>query len=294
MSNIGDQIKQQIKQGDGLMRLLIINVAVFLVYALSFTLSALFKADIRPFLVDILALPSDLGKLIFRPWTLVTYMFFHQDFFHLLVNMVMLYFSGMLFREFLGTRKLVSYYVLGGLAGGLLYVLFYNVFPLFEETVALSNNRGASAGVMAIIIAAASYRPQMPVRLLFAIEVKLWVVAVLFVLLDLVNLPVENPGGHIAHLGGALFGYLAIVQYKKGKDISEGFSQFLHNLQQLFQPKPKIRKVYSNKGTRKKEQSSSRQTKDKRMDDILDKISRSGYDSLTKAEKDFLFKIGKD
>lgn len=293
--NVGDQIKQQFKQGDGLIKLILVNLGVFFLLIILNLVSFLFKGNITPFVVDVLALPSNLGKFALRPWTIITYMFFHQGFFHLLVNMVMLYFSGVLFKEFLGTRKLVSYYILGGIAGGLLYVLFYNVFPIFEESVGLSNNRGASAGVMAVIIAVATFRPQMPVRLFFLLEVKLWVVAVLFLVLDLVNLPVENPGGHIAHLGGALFGYLAMSQYKKGKDITEGFSQFLNNIQNWFKAKPKVRKVYSNpSGNARPNRSTDSTQKDKKMDEILDKISRSGYDSLSKSEKDFLFKIGRD
>ncbi len=293
--NLGDQIKQQFKQGDGLIKLILVNLSVFFLFVILNLVTFLFKGNIAPYIADVLALPSNLSKFAVRPWTIITYMFFHQGFFHLLVNMVMLYFSGVLFKEFLGTRKLVSYYVLGGIAGGLLYVLAYNIFPIFETSVSASNNRGASAGVMAVIIAVATFRPQMPVRLFFMLEVKLWVVAVLFLVLDLVNLPVENPGGHIAHLGGALFGYLAMSQYKNGKDITEGFSQFLNNIQNWFKAKPKVRKVYSNKqnGSANNYNPSTAQ-KDKKMDEILDKISRSGYDSLSKSEKDFLFKIGRD
>ncbi len=295
MADFGTQLKDSFKRGDGLIRLIFVNLGVFLLVALITVFGRLFQSDLSPFFQDVLALPSNLSKLVLRPWTLVTYMFYHEDFFHILFNMIMLYFAGMLFREFLGTRKLVSYYLLGGLVGGLLYIAFYNLFPLFTEVRALSNNRGASAGIMAIVIAAATFRPNLPIRLFFLLEVRLWIVAVLFVLADLLNMTSSNAGGHIAHLGGALFGYLAMRQYLKGNDITDGFSRWLNQLQSLFKAKPKIRKVYTNTKHAQTRKTATRGAKqEQRMDDILDKISRSGYDSLSKEEKDFLFKIGKD
>lgn len=272
------------------MRLIYINLSVFLAYILLRIVSFLVEAPLDIAMQQWVALPSSISKLATRPWTLFTYMFFHQGLMHILFNMITLYFAGMLFRDFLGTRKLVSYYILGGLMGGILYVLFYNLFPVFSTAVAHSDNRGASAGIMAVIIAAATYRPQMVVRVI-VFDVKLWVIALVFLLLDLINLPQENAGGHIAHLGGAIFGYLAMRQYIKGKDITEGFSQFLANIRNWFKPKPKMRTVYKNTSGTK---TTTKHNHEERLNEILDKVKDSGYESLSKEEKDFLFKMSRD
>lgn len=292
MNDLRTQIKEQFTRGDGLMKLIYVNLGVFLVYILLGIVSFLVQTNFDYGMQQWLALPSSLAKLATRPWTLFTYMFFHQGFLHILFNMITLYFAGMLFRDFLGTRKLVSYYLLGGLIGGVLYILFYNLFPVFSDAVAQSDNRGASAGIMAVIIGVATFRPQMVVRVIL-FDVKLWIVAVVFVLLDLINLPKENAGGHIAHLGGAIFGYIAMRQYVKGKDITEGFSQFIGNIQGWFKPKPKMRTVYKNT-SRATQNGRNKQHYETRLNEILDKVKDSGYDSLSKEEKDFLFKMSRD
>jgi len=211
--------------------------------------------------------------------------------------------------DYFGGRRLWSVFLIGGLIGGLLYVIFYNVFPAFENAVAISNNRGASAGVMALIIAIATYNPRFPVKLFFVVTVPLWGIAVGFVLLDLIGLgDGQNAGGRIAHLGGAAFGYLMATQYRQGNDLTEGFSslmdQVVSTLRGFFQPEPKLKTVHRSKqarGQRSNRASSSTRPSaqakaysQRDMDVILDKISKSGYDSLTKEEKDTLFKIGKD
>ncbi len=295
MAGIREEIKRYFNEGDALAKLILINLGVYLLYILLRILGTLTQTGAHLFFIEWIALPSDLGKLATRPWTLVTYMFTHQDFFHILFNVLYLYFSGTLFIQYLGGRKLLSTYILGGLIGGALYVIAYNVFPFFSEAVAGSNNRGASAGVMAILVAIATYAPNFRVRLFFVLEVKLWVVAIFAVLLDLVYLPDSNAGGHIAHLGGALFGYVSIRQLKNGSDITEGFSRFMDNMVNFFKPRPKIRKVYTSTTTRNDYKYNQRKAHtQERIDEILDKINRSGYDSLSKEERDFLFKVGKD
>ncbi len=293
MAGIRDEIKRYFHEGDALAKLILINLGVYVTYILLRIIGTLTQTDIHGGFINWMALPSDLGRLLTRPWTLVTYMFTHQDFFHILFNLLYLYFAGTLFMQYLGGRKLLSIYLMGGLIGGALYVISYNVFPFFSEAVAGSDNRGASAGVMAIIVAIATYAPDFRVRLFFVLDVKLWVVAVVAVLLDLVYLPDSNAGGHIAHLGGALFGYIAIRQLKNGKDITEGFSRFMDNMVNFFRPKPKVRKVYSSTRNDYKYNQRKAQTQE-RIDEILDKINRSGYDSLSREERDFLFKVGKD
>ncbi len=294
MSGIKNEIENAFKQGDALTRLIFINLGVFLVYTLVSIFGYLFKIPLAGYLTSWLALPTDPFTFITRPYTLVSYMFFHEDFIHILFNLMWLYFAGRLFMEYLGGRRLLSTYLLGGLIGGLLYVVTYNVFPAFSEVVGLSNNRGASAGVMAIVIGAATFAPNLKVRLFFTLEVKLWIIAAISVVMDLVYLSQgNNAGGHIAHIGGAFFGYISVSQFKKGKDLTEGFSRFMDNIVNWFKPKSKIKKVYTN--TRNDENFKVRKNQSQqRMNTILDKISKSGYDSLSKEEKEFLFKIGKD
>lgn len=294
MPGIREEIKTSFQQGDALTRLILINLGVFVAFLLLRIVGFLFKIPLAERFSLWTALPSNLGTLITRPWTLITYMFLHEGFLHILFNMLWLFFAGKLFMEYMGGRRLLSTYILGGLAGGVLYILAYNLFPIFSEAVIISNNRGASAGVMAIVIGVATYAPRYPVKVFFTINAQLWMIAAAALLMDLIYLgDGNNAGGHIAHLGGALFGYLSVKQLKQGKDWTAGFSKFMDNIANWFKPKPKIKKVYSN--TTSDRNFKERQVHNQqRMDEILDKISRSGYESLSKEEKDYLFKIGKD
>lgn len=294
MPGIREEIKTSFQQGDALTRLILINLGVFVAFLLLRIVGFLFKIPLAEGFSLWTALPSNLGTLITRPWTLITYMFLHEGFLHILFNMLWLFFTGKLFMEYMGGRRLLSTYILGGLAGGVLYILAYNLFPIFSEAVIISNNRGASAGVMAIVIGVATYAPRYPVKVFFTINAQLWMIAAAALLMDLIYLgDGNNAGGHIAHLGGALFGYLSVKQLKQGKDWTSGFSKFMDNIANWFKPKPKIKKVYSN--TTSDRNFKERQVHNQqRMDEILDKISRSGYESLSKEEKDYLFKIGKD
>jgi len=298
MASISDEIKDSFRQGDALTRLILVNLGFYVVYLLLRVLSFFTQVDIAGGFSIFIALPSDLLTLATRPWTLITYMFFHQGFFHIFFNMLWLYFAGRLFMEYFGGRRLLSTFLIGGIIGGALYVLFYNIFPAFYEAVTISNNRGASAGVMAVVVAIATYNPKFPVRLFFVLNVPLWGIAAGFLLLDLIGLgDGENAGGRIAHLGGAAFGFFMARAYRDGKDLTEGFSQLVDTIANWVKPKPKVRKVYSRKKANTPAQRAKRanQASDqKRMDEILDKISRSGYDSLTKEEKDHLFKIGRE
>ena len=294
--DILEDIKRSFREGDALTKLILANLTVFVLVLLLKIFSFLLQTNILYWFIEFTALPSYLPKLATRPWTFFTYMFLHEGFLHILFNMLWLFFAGRLFMEYLGGKRLMNVYLLGGLIGGLLYVIFYNVFPSFRDVLIDSNNRGASAGVMAIVVAIATYRPQYPVKLFFVINVPLWGVAALALLLDLTNLGEGvNAGGHIAHLGGAAFGFLFARQILAGKDITTWFGKIMDSIVNLFKRKPKVRKVYSNKRRMSDATFNQQKAADKdRMDQILDKISRSGYDSLSKDEKDFLFKIGKE
>lgn len=296
MSKIIDDIKLQFKMGGTLNQLIMINLGVYLIFLVLRILSFLTQTNITSIFIKFTALPSDIFTFATRPWTLVSYMFLHEGFFHILFNMLWLFFGGQLFMQYFGGRRLISTYLLGGILGGLLYILFYNIFPAFSDVVAVSNNRGASAGVMAVIFAIATYNPRFPVRLFFMITVPLWGIAIFALLTDLIALgDGSNAGGRIAHLGGALFGYLMASAHKNGKDLTDGFSSLLDRLANLRKPKSApLKTVYKSSGASKSTGIKRREDDELRLNRILDKISKSGYDSLSKDEKDHLFKFGKD
>lgn len=290
-----EQLKDFWKNSDGLMRLILINAAVFLgviVFRLGYWMVTGQAAAAESLVIDWLGFPSKPSKLLFRFWTPITYMFLHVGFWHFLFNMLILFFTGQIFREYLGAHRLVGVYLLGGLMGGFFYFFAYNLFPVFNGIS--GTNMGASAGVLAVMVAATTKVPRLPVKLYFVLTVPLWGVTVALLVLDLVNLPVSNPGGHLAHLGGAALGFLFVKQLHKGRDWSADINQLLSKLEGFFKPKPKLHKVHSqSSGPRKAATSDNSESDQKRIDAILDKISSSGYDSLTKAEKEFLFKYGK-
>jgi membrane associated rhomboid family serine protease len=251
-------------------------------------------------------LPADFSRIITKPWSFVTYMFLHTGFLHILFNMIWLYFGGRIFLEYLNNRKLLSTYLLGGLAGGLLYILSFNALPVFQDILPKSQALGASASVLAILIAIATYVPNYTVRLFVLGDVKLKYIAIFSVFMDIISIPSGNAGGHIAHLGGALFGYLYASQLKNGKNISAGFERFLDRffnwISTLGAKSPSMKTVYrtsskNNQGynTRSDDDYHAKQkARQKRMDEILDKIKDSGYESLTSEERKFLFEFSKE
>lgn len=295
MNSVSEQIKSFWHTGDGLNRLLFINTAVFLavvVFRLGYWAITGQAGAADALVVDWLGFPSNPTKLLFRFWTPITYMFLHVGFWHFFFNMLILFFIGQIFREYLGAQKLVGVYLLGGLVGGFFYFFAYNLLPVFNGISGV--NMGASAGVLAVMVAATVKVPKLPVKLYFVLTVPLWGVTVLLLVLDLVNLPLNNPGGHLAHLGGAALGYFFVQQLNKGRDWSQEVNQILQKITGFLTTKPKLQKVYSKTQQTQRTAAKHQTTTDqKRIDVILDKISSSGYDSLTKEEKEFLFKYGK-
>lgn len=283
-------------------RLILINIALWLLIAVVRVFSFLFNlpdSAVGNAVADYLALPAKTLSLMHRPWTLVTYMFLHVDFFHILFNMLWLYWFGRIFQEFLRSRQLLFVYIAGGLSGGLLYVIFYNIFPVFERTIDQSVALGASASVMAIVTAIAVYVPGYAVNMLFIGRIKIiYIAAVLFVL-DFFMIRSSNAGGHIAHIGGALFGLLYAMSLRKGFR----FSQHLQWLRNAFTfRKLKVRhgknyysgmKSHGKKPLSDEEFNLRKAEQQKRLDIILDKISKSGYESLSKEDKEILFRAGK-
>lgn len=282
-----------------LVRLLYANITVFLAIKLLALPFWLFQTQLSAdqFALNWFAVPSDLTKLLFKPWTLLSYMFLHLGFFHLLSNMIWLFFLGQLFVQFLGEKKLWTVYIAGGLAGAVLYILFFNIFPVFEEVAPISKALGASASVMAIVAAVGTYAPNYSIRLLFLGDVKLKYIAIFAFVLDVISISNANSGGHIAHIGGALLGFFFAREWRKGKDITAWVNTATAFVKAIFTFKKKSRMKVKYKKSNQQQRSVSRyeynsrkKEEQEQVDAILDKISRSGYDSLTKAEKDFLFR----
>ena len=232
--SVGDEIKNMFKQGSTLTRLIIINLGVFLVLKLLSVFFFLFQNDAAyDSVIEFLALPAEISSLARRPWTIVSYMFLHSGFLHILLNMLWLFWFGKIFLEYLDQKKLLSVYLLGGLAGGALFILSYNLFPVFQDNLAMSIALGASAAVMAIVMTISFYVPDYTIRLLFVGNLKLKYLAIAVIIIDIMSIQGGNAGGHIAHLGGALFGIIYASQIRKGKDISKGFNRF-PSVPQLF------------------------------------------------------------
>ena len=292
MASITDEIRENFNRGDMMTRLIYINVGVFLIVNILKVLGFFFNFDLS--IAQWFTVKADPGALLLQPWGPVTYMFLHEGFLHILFNMIWLYFGGRIFLEYMNEKKLLSVYLLGGLAGAALYILSYNLFPVFANQLPYSQALGASASVMAIFVAIAAFVPDYTVRLMFIGTVKLKHIAIFYLLLDLLSIPNGNAGGHIAHLGGALFGFLYARQMQKGSNIASGFERFLDNFFTFFKPKPKMHTAYKSKMRTEFEYHEQKASRQAKLDAILDKISASGYDSLTKDEKDFLFKMNKD
>src|ERR1051326_280960 len=268
------------RSGNGLMRIIVINAIVFIVVNIFDQFLKFSSAGLS--LVQWLALPGEISHALTHAWALITYMFLHKDFFHILFNMLWLYWIGKIFVEYAGSKRLVAVYLLGGISGGILYLLVSFLFPLyFYNTLLL----GASAGVMAVVIATAILLPDYTIHLLFFGPVRLKYLALIsFILTSLLDIS-QNTGGKISHIGGALFGAIYMLQYKNGNDISKPVTNFLDWIANLFSGKPKIKISYSRKKTSDEDYNQNQRAKQARIDQILDKISKSGYDALTKEEK---------
>ncbi|MDP4266475.1 MAG: rhomboid family intramembrane serine protease [Bacteroidota bacterium] len=280
-----DEIKESFRTGTNLNKLLLINVGVYLIIKIIGVICFLFRMpSFDSFVISWFAVPSNVIELMYKPWTIITYMFLHIEFLHILFNMLWLFWFGKIFSEYLGENRLIPTYILGGLAGAILYILAYNIFPVFRESLPFSVAMGASASVLAIVLATAAYIPEYSIQLMFIGNVKLKYIAIFTVVLDLLSISGGNPGGHIAHLGGAFWGYIYILQLKKGYDISAFFNNIFRKRQYIKKVKPQKSRIVTDE-----EYNYNKAQQQKRVDQILDKISKSGYQSLTKEEKEFLF-----
>lgn len=292
MDILGD-IKRTFKEGSALTRLIYINLGVFLTLKV---IGVFFFLAGQPFTwVQYLAVPSETSELLHRPWTVLTYMFLHEGFLHLLFNVLGLYWFGQLFLYHFEGEKLVSVYLVGGLAGALFYIAAYNVFPVFESVNAVL--LGASASIFAVLVAVAFYDPNREIHLFFIGRFPLKYVALFYVVLSVIGISTSNPGGNIAHLGGAFWGWFYISQLKRGKDRGAGLVRFINQLASglgnVFQTKPKMKVTHKQPPRNDHEYARQQNDKQEKINHILDKIGKSGYDSLSKDEKELLFKQGK-
>lgn len=285
MNSFWEDLKLQFKMGDVTTKLIFWNIGIFL---LSLVFFYQFKFGYFNY-PEWLFLSSSVSHSLTHPWTLLTYAFLHATFFHLLFNMIILNFSGRMFLTFFTQKQLVGLYILAAIFAALAFIGGYAIMGESSSMV------GASGAIMAVLMATATYAPNMQLRLLLIGNIKLWHFATFIIVIDLMFILVENTGGHIAHLAGAFFGFLYIKLLQNGTDLSKPVTAFVH-LFSRNRSKNQFKKVYKNHNRQPEKTVSKVVTKDKtqqQIDEILDKISRSGYDSLTKEEKDFLFRAGK-
>ncbi|WP_223034045.1 rhomboid family protein [Hanstruepera marina] len=294
MTSLNHDIQDKLKRLNVFEKLIVVNLVVFII--------ALLLRNVFSLSLNWFELPSAFSDFILQPWTVVTYAFVHYDFWHFAFNMLWLYFIGNMFSNLFNAKMGLNVYFLGAIFGGLLFLLGYNMFPdLFPNKSRLV---GASAAVRALLIFLCAYMPKMEVRF-FTFNIKLWYIGVAIVIFDVLGVfagikdPIlGNAGGNLAHLGGALLGYFYAKQLLKGQDIGKGFEKMMDSLSSLFKKREKsnLKTVHRKKpgkvaGYTKAEFNEF--NKQKKIDLILDKISKSGYDSLTADEKEFLFKAGK-
>ncbi|WP_020532951.1 rhomboid family protein [Flexithrix dorotheae] len=281
------------KPNNSLVKLIIINVIVWVFLNLCFFISAISKNNgFFDFFYENLAIHSSPSKFLFKPWTIITYFFTHHGFFHILYNMIFMFWFGKIIEEFLGSNKLKAIYIIGGLAGGITFILSYNLLGYGNSTMV-----GASAGVFAIVVGAATFQPDYRMYLIFIGPVKIKYVAAVAVFTSFIALPVQNTGGNIAHMAGALVGFLFIIQLQKGNDWSKPVTASLDFLANLFKPRSKIKITYKKKANnipKNKVKTGPGMPDQAVVDAILDKISDTGYEKLTKEEKQILFKASQN
>mgnify|MGYP001312977217 FL=1 len=270
------------KRDNGLIKIILINIIVFV--SINFVQVILTISGLSSFFtlfINKLMLPASLGTFILQPWSIITYFFLHMSFMHILWNMLFLYWFGKIIYDNIGNNALISLYVLGGIIGGLFYMAIYNIIPYYADRVSESLMLGASAGVFSVVVGSATLMPNYTFHLLLIGPVRIKYIALFYVLLSFFDVAGTNAGGEIAHLGGAFIGYIFIRQLQNGINIGEGIINFIN----FFNEKKKVKK--------EKFQNKNDETTQDEVDKILDKISESGYSSLTSKEKERLFNASK-
>lgn len=296
---IGKGFRTSFFKGSALTKLIYINCGVFLVATVAYIpfMLAGFRTVYYDVLTEWLGVPADPEVLLHRPWTLFTYMFTHFGFLHLLFNMLWLFWFGSMFLRHFSERQLTGVYLWGGVAGAALYIVSYNVFPYFDEITRISSWAvGASASVMAIVFAVCVYLPRERIYIFLIGPVKLVYLALFTALIDFLSIGGDNAGGHIAHLGGALFGCCFAMGIRSGKDFFAWLPSFHKKKRKHSASRTKMKVEYRRDASSMsdREYNEYKKRQDERINSILDKISRSGYESLTREEKEYLFKSGRN
>lgn len=286
--NILDGLKHFLLQKTILSRLMLINIVVWVACLFISVFTWLFNISDISFVTKFFAVPSDIAALAEKPWTVLTYMFLQEQFWHLFFNMLMLYYGGRIFLQYFSQKQLLITYIFGGLVGALFFILAFNAFPVFENMKGHAVALGSSASVLSILVAAATYQPEYKLNLFLLGEVKMKWVAIVFVIIDFLSISKGNSGGHIAHLGGALWGFIYAYMLRKDFDI------YL-----IFKRKPRIRvksrnaENYRNRPKTDEQYNEERAMNQEEIDRILEKIAKNGYSSLNEKEKEYLFRQSK-
>ena len=278
MTIIND-IKQAFYKANIVEKIIYINVFLFFITVL-----------LQNFVINWFALPAHLDEFVYKPWTLISFAFIHQGFFHVLSNLLVLYYLGNLFLNFYSKKQFLNCYFSGSVFGGLVFLGYY----YFIDTRGALPLAGASAAVTAIFIAIATKIPRYALQLRFVGSVELWVMAAIWVVLSILQIANPEKGSAIAHLSGAVFGYIYAKQSEKGNDIGKWFESTVNFFTNAIRTKKTgpLKTVYKSEKRSTSEEVSK--TKQRKINDILDKISKSGYESLSQEEKDFLFRSGKE
>jgi membrane associated rhomboid family serine protease len=299
--NLVDEIKNSFRKGNILYKLIFINVVLFVILGVWFVVLRLFtpgvslvglRAVFSDTVLKYLMVPSLPGELLVKPWTIITYMFTHFNIWHILFNMLMLYWFGRIFLQYLSSKQMLSTYLLGGLAGAAFYILFMNVFPGLRGYLG-GAMLGASASIMAVVMAISLYVPNYTIYLFFLGPVRLKYIAIAFVIIDVLMIASDNAGGNIAHLGGAIYGFWFTYRLKKGQDSGLWLNKTMDWIVSLFKPRPKLNVTYRKTPGKVSDEAFNRNKikQQQEIDRILDKIARGGYEGLTKSEKETLFKM---
>jgi membrane associated rhomboid family serine protease len=291
--NLLDELKWELKKKDNaLVKLILLNIIVFVVMGIiTVTLSLSHNTPLVDYIDKAVALPSNFWKFLYRPWTIITYQFVHslKDILHIAFNMLNLYWFGRIVADLIGSRRLLSLYLLGGISAGIFYLLIFNIGVDYLNIPQGDGDLiGASGAVFAIIVGAATLSPEYTVSIFFTWQVKIVYIAAAIIFISFLGTVGGNAGGNFAHLGGALFGYIYIKLLRRGTDLGKPFLAFFDWISGLFKKRSPIKISYrNNSGTFTSTNTTPNQ---KEIDEILDKISRSGYTSLTKEEQQKLFK----
>ncbi|TDB58089.1 rhomboid family intramembrane serine protease [Arundinibacter roseus] len=300
MSGIFDDFRREFTKTDNtLVRIILINTVVFLALLLVkviFTLGQSSEAYV--WLIDMLRLPASPREFVVKPWTIITYFFTHEEIFHILFNMLFLYWFGRLVDEYLGSKRLIALYVLGGIAGGIAYMGIYNLLPYFHSQVASSQMLGASAAAFSVAVGASTLLPNYTFNLIFLGPIRIKYIAFFYIVLSLAQSIGPNAGGNLAHLGGAFTGYMFIKLLQNGTDLGKPLYALMEFWSRLFKKRPPMKVTYRQKEVHRTSTfysaapspTSVEMPDQDEIDAILDKISKSGYESLTREEKQKLFK----